>query len=72
MPKKLGRKKGLFYPQLKSKIKDTVEKYPGASTHEVASRTNVGWGTADKYLKALRREKKITSRKRGRKTIWIE
>jgi len=72
MPKKRGRKKGLLYPQLKSEIGETVKKYPGASTHEVASRANVGWGTADKYLKALRKEKKITSRKRGKKTIWIE
>lgn len=72
MPSKRGRKKGRLYPQLKSKIRNTVKNYPGASTHEVASRANIGWGTADKYLKALHREKKIKSRKRGTKTIWIE
>ena len=71
MPKKRGRKKGLLYPQLKTKIQGTVKKYPGASTHEVASRAGVSWATAYKYLKASRRDKKVRSRKRGTKTIWI-
>lgn len=72
MPKRRGRKKGRLYPQLKTKIKNTVKKYPGASTHEVALRSGVGWATADKYLKSLKRDKKVKSRKRGIKTIWIE
>lgn len=72
MPKRRGRKKGRLYPQLQKKIHNTVKKYPGASTHEVASRAGVGWATSDKYLKALRRAKKVKSRKRGTKTIWIE
>lgn len=71
MPKRRGRKKGRLYPQLQKKIFDTVKKYPGASTHEIATRARVGWATSDKYLKELRRENKVKSRKRGVKTIWI-
>lgn len=71
MPKKRGRRKGMLYPQIKTKIRRTIEKYPGASTNEVASRAGVGWTTAKKYLNVLKREKKVKSRKRGSKTIWI-
>ena len=72
MSKRRGRKKGRLYPQLEKKIHNAVKRYPGASTHEVALRSKVSWATADKYLKSLRREKKVKSRKRGTKTIWIE
>ena len=67
---KRGRKPGRLYSDVTSKVHDTVKKYPGASTYEVATKANIGWATADKYLKALRREKKISSRKRGKNTIW--
>jgi len=61
----------MLYPQIKSKVRATVRKYPGASTDEVASRAGVGWATAKKYLNSLKREKKVKSRKRGNKTIWF-
>lgn len=72
MSKRRGRKKGRLYPQLRTKVEGVVKKYPGASTHEVASRANVSWVTADKYLGSLYRDKKIKRRKRGNKTIWVK
>jgi len=61
----------MLYPQIKSKINRIVKRYPGASTYEVALRAKVGWGTAKKYLMALKAEKKFRSRKRGKKLIWF-
>ena len=46
--KRRGRRKGMLYPQIKSKINRIVKRYPGASTYEVALRAKVGWGTAKK------------------------
>jgi len=65
-----GRKKGRVYPQIERGIHEVVNKYPGASTHEVSTRARISWSTADKYLKALRRKKKIEGRKRGSKSVW--
>lgn len=71
MSKRRGRKKGMLYPQLKTKVEKVVKNYPGATTHEVASRARISWATAKKYLGTLKREKKVKSRKRGNKTIWM-
>ena len=68
---KRGRKKGVLYPQYSQKILKTVEKYPGGSTHEIAKKSGMSWATTDKYLRNLRRSKKVKSRKVGKKTIWI-
>jgi len=68
--KKRGRKPGKYYPEIKTKITATLKRYPGASTHEVAERANIGWATADRYLKKLAREKKVSKRSRGRTTAW--
>ena len=66
-----GRKKGLLYPQIETKIRQTVKQHPGASTHEVATKSRVSWATADKYLKDLRREKKLRNRRVGKKSVWF-
>ena len=71
MSKKRGRKKGRIYPQVKEKILKVVNTYPGASTQEVASRSKLAWGTADKYLKILEKEKKVNRRRRGNRKIWF-
>jgi len=68
--KKRGRKSGKYYPEIKTKIKNTLKRYPGASTHEVAEKAKIGWATADRYLKKLSREKTVSKRKVGRKTVW--
>ena len=65
-----GRKRGRLYPQIQKKVLEVVKRYPGASTYEVATRANVSWSTAVKYLKVLRRSGKVKSRRRGKKTIW--
>jgi len=65
-----GRKKGRLYPQIRDRIHKTVKKYPGASTHEVSIRANVSWSTARKYLGTLKKNRKVKSRKRGKKSIW--
>lgn len=65
-----GRKKGRLYPQIEKKVYNAVRKYPGASTHEVSTKTGISWSTADKYLRTLRRKKKIEGRKRGTKSVW--
>ena len=72
MSKKRGRKKGRLYPQVKERVRKTVRNYPGASTQEVASKARIAWGTADKYLKVLKREKKVNSRQRGNRKIWFD
>jgi len=71
MSKKRGRKKGRLYPQVKERVRKTVQNYPGASTDEVAKKTKIAWGTAKKYLKVLERETKVKSRKRGNRKIWF-
>jgi predicted transcriptional regulator len=68
---KRGRKKGLLYPQVKTKVLSTVRKYPGASTNEVADKAKVGWDTAKKYLRSLEKSKKVKGRKSGNRTVWI-
>ena len=71
MPKRRGRKKGRLYSEVKTNIHGVVKKYPGATTNEVALKAKVGWPTADKYLRALRHENKVKSRKVGNRTIWV-
>jgi len=66
-----GRKKGRLYPQIKERVYKVVKKYPGASTYEVSIKANVSWSTAQKYLRTLKRNGKIKSRKRGKKSIWF-
>ena len=66
-----GRKRGRLYPQIKDKVYEIVKKYPGASTHEVSLKARVSWSTARKYLYALKRNGKIKSRRRGKKSIWF-
>lgn len=67
---KRGRKKGRLYPQIKKRVYKVVKKYPGASTHEVSMRARVSWSTSKKYLRTLRKDRKVKSRKRGKKSIW--
>lgn len=71
MMSKRGRRRGLLYPQVKTKVLGAVRKYPGASTNEVADRAKVGWDTAKKYLRSLEKDKKVKGRKSGNRTIWI-
>jgi len=65
-----GRKKGRFYPQIERRVNKAVDKYPGASTHEVSMKARVSWSTAKKYLNISKKKGKIKSRKRGKKTVW--
>ena len=65
-----GRKKGRFYPQIERRVNKVVDKYPGASTHEVSTKAKVSWSTAKKYLSESKKKGRIKSRKRGKKTIW--
>lgn len=65
----MGRKSKIV--KLKSDVLRLLKTKKGLTTKDIAEKSRISWNTADKILKKLMEEKKVSRKRYGRVNVWM-